>query len=247
MAIEKPSPTSPTRFASGTDTPSKMSSAVGEPRMPILCSSRAVVNPAVPCSTTKQLRCLRRRAASGSVTAKTFTTLATLPWLMKRLAPSIRQPSPSRRRGRAHGPGVGARFRLGQRQCRQRPSRGQFGEPARLLLGGAGQRERQRPECLQRDDEPARGAGPADLFDGQADREQLASEAAVLDRERQGQDVMLSEELDHVPREFAGRVDGCRPRRDALVGQDAHGVAEVALFHAQTPGHRAAQRITPPS
>ena len=45
MAILKPSPSSPMRFAAGTRTSSKVSSAVGEPRIPILCSTRGAEKP----------------------------------------------------------------------------------------------------------------------------------------------------------------------------------------------------------
>ncbi len=86
MAILNPSPSSPMRFSSGTRTSSKVSSAVGEPRMPILCSTRGAAKPGVSVSTMKALIPLRP-PASGSVSAKTVTTLATEPWVMKRLLP----------------------------------------------------------------------------------------------------------------------------------------------------------------
>ena len=41
----EPSPSSPIRFAAGTRTPSKASSAVGLPRIPILCSMRVTLKP----------------------------------------------------------------------------------------------------------------------------------------------------------------------------------------------------------
>ena len=60
---------------------------MGEPRIPILCSSRPTEKPGVPRSTTKADR-FRCRGAAGSVTAKTTTRSATLPWLMNRFEPS---------------------------------------------------------------------------------------------------------------------------------------------------------------
>ena len=84
MAIVKPSPSAPRRFSTGTRTSSKFSSAVGEPRIPILCSTRATAKPGVSVSTMKALIPLRP-PASGSVRAKAIRTLATLPWVMKRL------------------------------------------------------------------------------------------------------------------------------------------------------------------
>ncbi len=86
IAILKPSPSAPSRFAAGTRTSSNVSSAVGEPRMPILCSTRGAAKPGVSVSTMKALIPLRPPAA-GSVRAKTVSTLATEPWVMKRLLP----------------------------------------------------------------------------------------------------------------------------------------------------------------
>ena len=86
IAILKPSPSSPIRLALGTRTSSKVSSAVGEPRIPILCSTRGAAKPGVSVSTMKALIPLRPPAA-GSVSAKTVTTLAIEPWVMKRLLP----------------------------------------------------------------------------------------------------------------------------------------------------------------
>ena len=45
IAMPNPSPSSPIRLAAGTRTPSKASSAVGLPRIPILCSIRGTEKP----------------------------------------------------------------------------------------------------------------------------------------------------------------------------------------------------------
>ena len=88
IAIAKPSPSSPIRFAAGTRTPLNASSAVGLPRIPILCSIRGTEKPSVGTSTTKHDSRLWR-APSGSVSAKTVMRSATDPWLMNRFEPSI--------------------------------------------------------------------------------------------------------------------------------------------------------------
>ena len=88
MAMAKPSPSAPRRFDAGTRTSSNTSSAVGEPRIPILCSVRATPNPGRLASTTKHER-RRWRLASSPVAAKTITRSATDPWLMKRLLPEM--------------------------------------------------------------------------------------------------------------------------------------------------------------
>ena len=222
---------------------------MGEPRMPILCSTRAVVKPAVPCSTMKQVRwrCWRtdvRLGIGDREDRHQACHVALADEALRAVDPPVVAVAS---RGRAGGSGVGAGLRLGQREGGQRPPRGQVGEPARLLLGRARQQERQRAERLDGDDQPARGAGAADLLDGQADGEEVDAEAAMLDRVRQGEHVVLGEQLDHVPGELGAGVDGRGPGCDAFVGQDADGVAEVALLVAQAEGHRAAPRITPPS
>ena len=71
-----------------------------------------------------------------------------------------------------------------------------------LLLVRTGQEERQRPEFLDRDDQPGRGAYTADRLDGEADGEEVHADAAVLGRERETQDVVIGQELLDVPREL---------------------------------------------
>ena len=85
IAILKPSPSSPSRLAAGTSQSAKISSTVGEPRMPIFFSSLPTVNPGVPFSTTNALT--PREPAAGSVTAKTQTTSATLPLVIQIFCP----------------------------------------------------------------------------------------------------------------------------------------------------------------
>ncbi len=69
IAILKPSPSSPSRFAAGMRTSSKVSSPVVEPLMPIFGSRRATSNPGVSASTTNAE--MPPWPASGSVFANT--------------------------------------------------------------------------------------------------------------------------------------------------------------------------------
>ena len=69
IAILKPSPSSPSRFAAGTRTSSNVSSPVVEPLMPIFGSSRATSKPGVSASTTNAE--MPECPASGSVFANT--------------------------------------------------------------------------------------------------------------------------------------------------------------------------------
>ena len=77
-----------------------------------------------------------------------------------------------------------------------------------------------------------------------------AAETAVLDRERQGQDVLIGQEAAQVLGELAGPVDLGGPGRHLLVGQDADGVAEHELLLGESRGrchgrHRTAARRRP--
>ena len=49
----------------------------------------------------------------------------------------------------------------------------------------------------------------------------------------QAEELVLAEELDHVPRELALLVDLGRARGDALAGERAHEVADLALLVGQ--------------
>ena len=85
---------------------------------------------------------------------------------------------------------------------------------------------------------PGRRAGATELLDRQAQREELAAEPTVLHRERQGQDVLGSQQLAQVLRELAGPVDLGGAWRDPFVGDDANGVAEEGLLLGQPIGGR---------
>ena len=57
----------------------------------------------------------------------------------------------------------------------------------------------------------------------------------------------LGEELLDVPRELGRPVDLGRARRDPLVGEDADGVAEVALLVGQAVGRGSARSAWSPA
>jgi hypothetical protein len=66
----KPAFSEPIRFSAGTRTPSKIGWPVGEPRIPILCSSLPTEKPGLSASTMKA-EIPREWPAWGSVTQKT--------------------------------------------------------------------------------------------------------------------------------------------------------------------------------
>ena len=67
-------------------------------------------------------------------------------------------------------------------------------------------------------------------------RQEVAAQAAVLGRERQGEDVLGGQELAEILGELAGPVDLGGAGRDALVGEDADGVAQELLLLRQPVG-----------
>ena len=70
IAMPKPSPTAPITSSSATSTSSNTSWPVGEPRMPILCSSDATEKPGASAGTENAVTRWDARA-EGSVAAKT--------------------------------------------------------------------------------------------------------------------------------------------------------------------------------
>src|SRR5262249_43788796 len=77
-----------------------------------------------------------------------------------------------------------------------------------------------------------------DLLDRDERDERPRSQPAVRLVEEETEDVVLPVELDDVPREFVGRVDLGRPRRDPLARNRADEVAQLSLLAAQlVPGH----------
>jgi hypothetical protein len=86
----------------------------------------------------------------------------------------------------------GVRARLGLRDGERDEARAgrELGQPAAFLVLRAGDEDRQRPELLDRQDQPARCAHATDLLDRETDGEQLAAHPAVGLGERQPEDVV---------------------------------------------------------
>ena len=84
------------------------------------------------------------------------------------------------------------------------------------------------PELLDHQDQGRGGAGLGDLLDRHLQDQGAGAGAAVLLGEGQAEDVVLGEQLAHVPRVLALAVDLAGARGDLLLRQPAHHVAEVA-------------------
>jgi hypothetical protein len=147
---------------------------------------------------------------------------------MKQEMPSCPAPVPPRlaahgrrvRPGPGLGEGVGGEPFTG-RDLREQPI---------LLLLGAGEPEREGAELLHGEDQANRGVRLGDLLHRHQEHERTGRRASQALVEREPEDLVLAEELDHVPREVAGLVDLRRARRDALPRQRSDELADLTLF-----------------
>ena len=141
-------------------------------------------------------------------------------------------------RGRAHGGRVGAGAGFGERVRAQRLAAREPRQPLVLLLAGARELQPERAELLHGEDERRGRAHLRHLFDRDQSHQRPGAEAAVRLVEEEAEDVVLAEELDHVPGELVGGVDLGRPRRDALPRERSDEVAKLALLRCELiPGH----------
>ena len=231
IAIAKPWPSSPSRLPTGTRTPSKASSAVGEPADAHLVLEAGDLE-AGPVRLDED----RRQPAAGllgvrvgdgehdHVVRDAAVADEPLGAVDHVLVAVTDGPRPDPRRIRA---GV----RLREREGDQLRARGEVRQPAVLLLRSARHLDRDRAQRLDGEDQARRRAHAADLLDREAQREQVPAQAAVALRERDREDVVVGEEA-------GGRPPGTPParsivggpRRDLLVGEHADGVPQEDLL-----------------
>ena len=185
------------------------------------------VKPGMSFSTMKQVRRWWRgvsaRPVSSAVTAKTAIRSATLPWLMKRFAPSMIQSV-------AVAVAAGARPGRGDVASRPRPR-------SARRRSASGRRRGPGTSAPSARRVPARRSG-SDASSWTARIRPLVAQTRLICsiarqtvsrsppsppyslRERQAQDVVAGEQLLDVPRELGGPVDLGGARRDPLVGED---------------------------
>ena len=95
------------------------------------------------------------------------------------------------------------------------PARGEIGEPLALLLLGAEQEDRHRPERgVRGDGDRHRRVDPRQLLDRDRVRERVGAGAAVLLRDRDAHEPELGEARDDVVREAVLAVELLGDRRD---------------------------------
>ena len=136
----------------------------------------------------------------------------------------------------AHRRRVGARARLGQRVRGEPLSAREPRQEALLLLVRARELDAERAELLDGDDQAGRRADLRELLDRDEHHQRASARAAVLLLEGQAEELVLAEELDHVPRELGLLVDLGRARGDALAPVCARGRGSRAARRAQLCG-----------
>ena len=147
--------------------------------------------------------------------------------------------------GGPHRGRVAAGLGLREGEGRRPLAAGALGQEALLQLVGAEELDRQRAELLDHQDQGRGGAGLGDLLDRHLQDQGAGAGAAVALGEGQAEDVVLGEQLAHVPRVLAFAVDLAGARGDLLLRQLAHHVAEVTglLGDFVSVGHRRGQSM----
>ena len=141
---------------------------------------------------------------------------------------------------------VGARTRLRERVGPEPLAAREAREPPVALHVGARELDRERAEFLDGEDKPGRRADLRDLLDRDEEHEHAGAGAAVALLERKAQQLVLAEELDHVPRELGGGVDLGRARCDPLAREGANERADLALIVRKRVGAHVPQcRLSP--
>src|SRR5262249_16191815 len=136
-----------------------------------------------------------------------------------------------------HGASIGARAWLGEGVGGEPFAGGELGDPLVLLLFGACEENGQRAKLLDAEDQGGGGVGLGQLLNRQEDGKLTGSEAAVLLGKGHGQDILLGEELLHVPRELTSGVYLGSARGNTLLGNLANHVQQHFLFGGQLNSH----------
>ena len=126
----------------------------------------------------------------------------------------------------------------------ERAARGEIGEPLALLLLGAEEEDRHRPERRVRGDRDRdRGVDPGQLLDRDRVGERVAAGAAVLLRDRDAHEPELGEPGDELVGEAVLAVELLGDRGDPLLGELADGARAGA--RARRRGRGSCRRSLP--
>ena len=231
IAIRNPSPSSPRRFSAATRQSLKKISPVVEPLIPIFGSMPPDLEPRrARLDEERGDACMPRL---GIGLGEDRVQVGDSGVRDEALGPFRTYSSPWRsavvRIAAESDPEPGSVERI---RAQPLPAR-ELREVAPLLLLVAGQLEPERAELLHGEDEPGRRADLGDLLDRDEHHQRPGARTAVLLLEGKPEDVVLAEQLDHVPRELGGLVDLLGARRDTLARERADEVADLALLVGQ--------------
>ena len=133
---------------------------------------------------------------------------------------------------------VGAGARLGQPERGELLAGGEVGQPLLLLLLGAVEEDRHRPERRVRGHRDRdRRVDPRQLFDRDRIGERVGPGAAVLLRERHAHQPELGQLRDQLVREAVLAVELLGGRRDPLLGELANGGADELVLGREVEVH----------
>jgi hypothetical protein len=210
-------------------TSSKIGWPVGEPLMPSLCSSLPTEKPGA-VGLHDEGRDAARPAGRSVRLGEHHVEVGDAEVRDPVLRPGHDPLVAVAHGARDHAAGIRARLGLRQREG-GRPLAGRAArQEALLLLLGAEELDRQRPELLDHQDQRARRARARDLLHGDVEHQRAGPGPAVLLLQGQAEDVVLGQQPAHVPGILGLRVDLRGPGRDALRDQPPHGVAELHLL-----------------
>ena len=159
-------------------------------------------------------------------------------FVMKIFVPLIVH-SPSRQLGaRARGGGVGSGSRLGQAEGGQLLPGGEVGEPVPLLVLGAEEEDRHRPErAVRRDRDRDRRIDSRQLLDRDRVRDRVGAAAAVLLGNGHAHQPELGQLRDEVVGEAVLPVELLGDRGDLLLGEVPDRAADELLLLRQVEVH----------
>ncbi len=142
------------------------------------------------------------------------------------------------RRRRACAAGVAAGVGLGEAEPADAAPRAEIGQPLLSLVLGAELEDRVRPEAdagLDRDRH--RLVHAAELFEGDAERREVGTTAAVLGRKDQAEEAEVTHREHGVDRKLVRAIPGLDVRRDLGLGEVADDLPERLLLVAQLEVH----------
>src|SRR4249919_91519 len=143
-------------------------------------------------------------------------------------------------RARARRSSVGARIGLRQTERGELPAGGEVGKPALLLLPGAVQEDRHRPERrVRRERDGHRRVDTGELLHGDRVRDRVAARAAVLLRNEEAQEAELPELGHEVVGERAAQVELRGDGLDPLQRERSDGLADQLLLGGEVEVHAA--------